>query len=164
MKLTIEHLAPYLPYGLKVIVEYYGIETMIGLNKGCIITDVDDCDFIGIKPILRNLSDLTKKIEVNGEKFVPINHLLDIHSKCNWSASDYLVISNGVGEWWTSIKGGYSIFGYNEKNGFYQVTQNGVFNIVKNQIKLYQKLFSWHFDVFNLIENGLAIDINTIKI
>lgn len=26
-----------------------------------------------------------------------------------------------------------------------------------------QKLFEWDFDVFNLIENGLAIDINTLK-
>ena len=28
----------------------------------------------------------------------------------------------------------------------------------------FQKLFKWHFDVFGLIDAGLAIDINTIKI
>lgn len=28
----------------------------------------------------------------------------------------------------------------------------------------YQFLFEWHFDVFGLIEKGLAIDINTIEI
>ena len=27
----------------------------------------------------------------------------------------------------------------------------------------FEKLVSWHFDVFGLIEKGLAIDINTIK-
>jgi len=27
----------------------------------------------------------------------------------------------------------------------------------------YQFLFAWHFDVFGLIEKGLAIDINTLK-
>ena len=26
-----------------------------------------------------------------------------------------------------------------------------------------QKLFEWHFDVFSLIESGLAIDINTLN-
>jgi hypothetical protein len=26
-----------------------------------------------------------------------------------------------------------------------------------------EKLIEWHFDIFNLIPNGLAIDINTIK-
>ena len=25
-----------------------------------------------------------------------------------------------------------------------------------------EKLFKWHFDVFNLLEKGLAIDINTL--
>ena len=31
----------------------------------------------GIKPVLRDLSDLTKEIEHNGEKFVPIHRLLE---------------------------------------------------------------------------------------
>lgn len=29
--------------------------------------------------------------------------------------------------------------------------------------KIVQKLFEWHFDVFGLIEKGLAIDINTLN-
>lgn len=27
-----------------------------------------------------------------------------------------------------------------------------------------QKLFEWHFDVFGLIESGLAIDVNTLEV
>ena len=27
----------------------------------------------------------------------------------------------------------------------------------------YEKLFEWHFDIFGLIEKGLAIDINTLS-
>ena len=27
----------------------------------------------------------------------------------------------------------------------------------------WQKLFEWHFDVFGLIDAGLAIDINTLE-
>jgi len=33
-------------------------------------------------------------------------------------------------------------------------------NIYQHQ---FEKLISWHFDVFGLIEKGLAIDINTLK-
>ncbi len=38
-------------------------------------------------------------------------------------------------------------------------------NIVSQKISfsLSQKLFEWHYDVFGLIEAGLAIDINTLK-
>jgi hypothetical protein len=31
------------------------------------------------------------------------------------------------------------------------------------QVSQYQRLLEWHFDVFNLIENGLAIDVNTLE-
>jgi len=79
MKLELKHLAGYLPYGLKGISteENLGIETVKGLNyygkhnTVNVVTDVDDIDLILFKPILRPLSDLTKEIEVNGEKFVP---------------------------------------------------------------------------------------------
>ena len=29
---------------------------------------------------------------------------------------------------------------------------------------LFQKLLEWHFDIFNLIDKGLAIDINTLSV
>ena len=34
---------------------------------------------------------------------------------------------------------------------------------LNNQYKLHELLFEWHFDVFNLIEKGLALDISTLK-
>lgn len=67
MKLTIEHLAPYLPYELKILNGWGDIKTLK-------YTHLDDegNGFIGhVKPILRPLSDLTKEIEHNGEKFTP---------------------------------------------------------------------------------------------
>lgn len=40
----------------------------------------------------------------------------------------------------------------------------GLLTIDKDMsLKDYFKLLKWHFDVFGLIENGLAIDINTLK-
>ncbi|KAF5065910.1 hypothetical protein DSECCO2_269010 [anaerobic digester metagenome] len=29
---------------------------------------------------------------------------------------------------------------------------------------LFQKLLEWHFDIFNLIDKGLAVDINTLSV
>lgn len=78
MKLELRHLAPYLPYGLSLwhsynkksypLVVHNGTVSMRGgFNINEVINDNDE-----IKPILRPLSDLTKEVEVNGKKFVPI--------------------------------------------------------------------------------------------
>lgn len=85
------------------------------------------------KLILHNLSDLTKEIEVNGEKFVPIDYLVDKMK---------LTI------------GGLSKFGITQR------ILNEPFTI---DYWAFERLISWHFDVFGLIEKNLAIDINTLK-
>jgi hypothetical protein len=53
-----------------------------------------------------------------------------------------------------------SEFDKNSRNGFnfYYLQETPLeypFNII-------QKLLEWHFDIYGLIENGLAIDINTL--
>lgn len=166
-KVELKHLAPYLPYGLKYhlpldserfesimenepfylalpfmdetektkhFVEYEKMylcqknpQIMWDDNKlflGQMISSLgfeeDDVYLDEVKPILRPLSDLTKEIELNGEKFVPIQETdIDIPF-----TSDLLFL----------------------------VTYGDV-----------QKLLEWHFDVFGLIENNLAIDINKSK-
>jgi hypothetical protein len=80
---------------------------------------------------LLNLSDLTKEIEHNGEKFVPIEFLsqypsLKLEDECKSIMSD--------NRWLNHCS--YFLVSY---------------------------LFEWHFDVFGLIEDGLAIDLNTIN-
>lgn len=140
MKLELQHLAPYLPY--KLMLSYFDISeykrkaylTGITLNeiettyirkiRGCsgdLISWSGNNDVIAlqIKPILHPLSDLTKEIEVNKKRFVPI-----------------IEIGN-------SIDGGP---GYTHSS-----------------LTALNKLFEWHFDVFGLIETGLAININTIE-
>lgn len=70
MKLKLYHLAGYLPYELKYKDIPDGFEGIRELN----LFSIDWC-LVNGKPILRPLSDLTKEIEVNGEKFVPKNWL-----------------------------------------------------------------------------------------
>jgi hypothetical protein len=176
--LTLEQLAPYLPYGLKCQYEgilngreiskqrkeyhkenepfanwehYTPIEQIKGLKIAPLKTIrvykkywVATCSVynhgqkvfyngFGIKPILRNLSDLTKEIEHKGERLCVMSILfpmLETHSVLldviPDKAEDILIplISN-----------------------------NNMLNV----------LLKYHFDVFGLIEKGLAIDINQIK-
>jgi len=114
----------------------------------------DDVFLEEVKPILRPLSDLTKEIEVNGEKFVPIERLLDIETKHNWSNSDYLQSESGQNEWWVKLKGDKPsyIFGYNSIMGFYLINQFSEKQFIRNQIELFEKLYEWHFDIHGLIE------------
>ena len=81
-----------------------------------------------IKLILRPLSDLTKEIEVNGERFVPIDWL-EKNIPPSKKHSNTVTFTNGYIEMCYYVE--------------------------------YQKLFEWHFDVFGLIPQGLAIDYNT---
>lgn len=85
--ITLQELSGYLPYGLKTVNEdEFGTEidiiTGIGLNDECIMFEKSPDFYLSweenntiFKPILRPISDLTKEIEVNGEKFVPIEKL-----------------------------------------------------------------------------------------
>jgi hypothetical protein len=136
MELELKHLAPYLPYGLKMINtkpgrQAYNIITKTTLKK-IEIMDFENCYFLWFlnrKPILRPLSDLTKEIEINGEKFVPINQFY--REERNLLEKE-LSVTNG----------------------------NLICEFLSYKIMI--KLFEWHFDVFGLIPTGLAIDINTI--
>lgn len=68
-KLTLEHLAPYLPYKLNLLYSDGSIRELLYLDISGIIPV--------FKPILRHFSDLSIEINVNGERFVPKHLLID---------------------------------------------------------------------------------------
>jgi hypothetical protein len=149
MKLELKHLADYLPYRLKLLDEKAEINdnifTLESITIHETVSDNDgNCDilFTEIKPILRPLSDLTKEIEVNGEKFVLLSSLEETFRP---STRDL------------------SIFLFNGKICIDIETENYSQTIdLFDGFLIIQKLLEWHFDIYGLIENGLAIDINTI--
>ena len=164
--LELKHLAPYLPYRLKCkykdkILELDGCSnhgkskiSLLTINEGnrtaFMLAEVNEC-----KPILRPLSDLTKEIEVNGTKFVPAFVFLKNDYK-QWEfkkieVADYFKELKSVGA--VGIRKGIS----NSVNYRIDLAMKG-----KHQLEFFQKLFEWHFDCFDLIKNGLAIDINTL--
>lgn len=151
MKLELKHLVGYLPYELKGISkeEYLGIETIKGFSTYGrqsainIITTIDDIDMELFKPILRPLSDLVKEIEVNGDKFVPIEYF-EIGDDNNYS------IDFGNGNT-NLIKDLESISKH-----------KSTFDIQFLPKIISDKLIEWHFDIYGLIEAGLAISIHDI--
>lgn len=155
-KLELKQLAPYLPYGLKCVIcfpyedvetaiQYNQLANLIGANSyaGLFDNQFDDQCMDGFKPILRPLSDLTKEIEVDGKKFIPIERMIIQFS------SEYKYCDNGMIKTFQSLDDTILLF---INNKIAPECHYGIARV----------LFKWHFDVFGLIEKGLAIDINTI--
>ena len=135
MNFELKHLAPYLPYDLKGIflnsiitlsVNYFSKGTERGYDISAFLSN-------NIKPILFPLSSLTKEITINGETFVPIDF---INKNIRKVVDIYLV----VGEINIDI----------ETDNYSQII-----NLIDGY-EIMQKLIEWKFDVFRLIELGLA--------
>lgn len=143
-KLTIKEIAPYLPYGIKVFDqwdesdngEFLDVHGFDGEHQEWLIYDNMDgshaviCKSL-VKMLLRPLSYLTKEIEHNGIKFIPINELKHFYG------FDYM---------WS-----------------YVCCKQGDFNPGAVCLASINKLLEWHFDIFGLIDKGLAVDINNLN-
>lgn len=141
-KLELKHIAPYLPYGLKYQGYYGGVSTMRDIKH---IRDyneetdeytpniqVDGYTIEFIKPLLRPLSDLCKEIDDE----VPADILFP---KEFYSLIDFYEEHNRENQIQSFIKDGLN---WCEPYSFWEY------------------LFSKHFDVFGLIDKGLAIDLS----
>ena len=148
MKLELKHLAPYLPYGLNWFCldidsrEFECLPTikLLDLVDGTFeiggmdvnINELPNPNGLTIKPILRPLSDLLIKGELNPE----FNTITSVHFNPDYNDDLVKTVEDFIN--------------------------------YDNQLKLYfpfefwQLLFKHHFDVFGLIEKGLAIDINKL--
>lgn len=147
-QLTLEHLTPYLPYGLLIArkcpinKEYersFEMVYQVGNTQSGVygLSDVLKGKTLhgsSITPILRPLSDLTEEIRVKGfnntEWFNPIEW---IENNCSLGHEDLIKQILEDDRW-------------------------------INQLPKYihDYLIKMNFDVFGLIEKGLAIDINTL--
>lgn len=183
--IELKHLAPYLPYEIemcrrikrwhkteiKEIDVTYGrgkIQSYIGSNTPYLRWAADEGssetfieDFTSVSDyflILRPLSDLTKEIDVNGERFIPIIRMV---AECHYWMDYY---NKGLGKFGEDISSRnnnkiYNV-GYDDMRIYWKVNLTYIQSI---RLDYFQKLTEWHFDVFHLIPEGLAIDINTLE-
>ena len=151
-KLEIKHLSPYAPFELKwhLLGIGSGVETitnMIGLNfkENNILFDAsylplnNHLNHGGVvsKPILRPLSDLFVLLNENHAHYTIIEQLSDLSdSSLELDFIEYLELLELLSD-------------INEAD------------FTKCPWSIMCQLFELHFDVFGLIEEGLAIDINT---
>ena len=146
MKLELKHLAPYLPYNLMFVGKntehtIWKLEGLRSIEQRSIELSSKEYDLVHatldkVQPILRPLTDLTKEIEVNGERFVPIDKIEKTTSIHLHYESDTLIWVNDP-------------------------TNEG--NWLQDHFKMMQMLLYWHFDIYNLIQHGLAVDYNTLN-
>ena len=160
-KLTIEHLAPYFPYGLNWFcldqdsreIENLPLVKIDLANEvleiGGMDIDFDEIPYsngLTIQPILRPLSDL------HGFK----ENVLSEHD-INIILEDKFGLEYGV---FSHYKGEINIELDGDPLLRHDENKTIAFTAVLEANKL---LLKNHFDVFGLIPLGLAIDINTIK-
>jgi hypothetical protein len=139
MKLEIKHLAPYLPYDLSF---YY--ESLDGKKQHSWVLSNDKIDFalqMQNKPILRHLSDLDKELFIDRDYGVIPRKRIDLLFR-NVNIEKYSK---------RDIELNIDTDDYSQHIDLY------------NGFLIMQILFEYHFDVFGLIDAGLAIDINTLK-
>jgi len=128
--LTLELLAPYLPYKLKVrvfdekevVMIASGSSSSNWVGIGAVIKWSENC-----KPLFHPLSRLTEEMNLGGKSIFPIN---------NWQ---YTTISIEIDDVLMGLALGDKDFSYRDLP-YYVVVQ----------------LIAWHFDVFGLIDKGLA--------
>ncbi|HET8735910.1 MAG TPA: hypothetical protein VFM69_04885 [Pricia sp.] len=152
--LKIEHLAPYLPHKLKFYWEEAGGYELYSLSEDGIVLfepisesylefDSHELDGlkIAVKPILRPLSDLTLSLYFELSNKEPKNDFGICCGKYNGlhDKRDYIHHQ-----------------GYTSRKYF---LDNGIGSMPYRTVKFF---FEHHFDVFGLIDNNLAIDINQI--
>lgn len=139
-KLELKHIAPYLPYDIKIFDEnrramnmnYAIMNTHGGTNYEAAYNVIN----YNMKIILRPLSDLTKTL-FQFEYGEPTTLEDWINGNCDL----------GTDRWILQDK----------------AKEQRQERIMDLPYFVAEYLFQYHFDVFGLIEKGLAIDINTIE-
>lgn len=171
MKLEFKHLASYLPFKLKykfasdnvyydligLDFDYLGLTHLRNGEKGYSSIELS-------KPILFPLSSLTKEITIDGEKFIPIEVIMK-----SIGINGEITIDDEPCFGWDESYGddaqGYAVCFNTEKLFFgvcyWEDIYEGIFTDkmlyeLPFEYKQFQKLLEWKFDVFGLIEAGLA--------
>ncbi len=113
------------------------------------------------------MRDLLKTLIINGKPFSPLIQLLLVYVDIK---SEPLIYKSSIHETNTGFYCDFTIDDYPCKfvlDAYLGIslthTLTGSHVQTGNCYEVWQKLLEMHFDIFGLIEKGLAIDINTLK-
>ena len=151
MELQIKHLTPYLGHDLKFLDLYNKeITTLTSINKK--IMSLGDCkQVVELNGYMYDLEDLH-------EQYLPIfRPILDFNKTIEHDGYVlellYELENDKNIEWFDEDQAWSYLLKYEHKIESTDFIPYGIM----------EKLFEYHFDVFGLIEKGLAVDINTIN-
>lgn len=161
-KLELKDLCGYLPYGLKVQGQTHKDIFELGGMDGDVVLLVGNgrVDLFDIKPLLIPLLALTEQME---DGSVPIVELAKkCYSKLNWDVT----IEDAKCYIGSKFNPKQYIFWYSiYENSFYCIsTCRSEPKAAPYQLQLFEYLFAHHFDIYDLIGQGLAIDKRTIEL
>lgn len=158
-KLELKHLCGYLPYGLNFIIESGLIfklrATHIFNNHTGIYKGLEK----QAKLLLLPLSALTEPLE---DGTVPIVELAKI-AGLNFIKIDSIQITNGWIQILSQPKDSFYRFVYDSKTMGFRYYIDGNLYHLSNQLQLFEYLYLKHFDIYGLIDAGLAIDKRTVN-
>lgn len=182
-KLELKDIAAYFPYDVMCKLPNGDVRFIVGSIENAIVLKLNKgkqySPIHHVRPFLRPMSDIVKEIEVNGKKFIPLLALLKIisttehehkivdiafktYNMCGIISHAFVDYANETSNLGTLI---YR-FSYDlefRRFGHFDKTRNIPLG-VPFQVDLFDKLNEWHFDYRGLIEQGLAIDINTLSV
>ena len=167
--IPLKEIVGFLPYGLQIyrLAEANNPQT-VKLTTGVLMLWEDNY-YDEFKPIVRPLSDLTKEITHNGENFVPIVKIAEMLGYDNLIKFDedsgYEFIEYGYIERYEDDQQPY-VFGYWKDGlfGFWYDEQDDTCPINHfTNLSAINLLHELHFDIYDWIKDGKAIDINTLK-
>jgi hypothetical protein len=136
MNLEIKHVAPYLPYDLEVLVENYNF-----LKWKRKVKIEDYVNYFDKRYINSNLKSI---------KLI-LRPLSDLNKE--------VVINGEKHQMWLLINGQKAL-----DNGKIENMNGYQYDILELNYNKIQTILKFHFDIFNLIGQGLAIDINTLSV
>ncbi|MGK6342813.1 hypothetical protein ACMGDK_11275 [Chryseobacterium sp. DT-3] len=144
--------AAYLPYDLKVCTSY-NLGTSWNKPKKLLGADIDRFRTnVKYKPILYDLSHLTKEIEHEGKKIIPI---VELYKKAN-SKANYGALTSGVERTDKGQSYNFHVFEDGKHVFKFSTYTNGYGTffldnlMIINAYSLYQELLKLHFNFFNI--------------
>ena len=131
-KLELKHLAPYLPYGLKS-------------------ADVCVAQYGLTKPLISDIVpiNVTKFIDNSTNAKPILRPLSDLNKE--------IIINGENHQMWLLINGQKAL-----ENGEIENMNGYKYSILELSYSKIQALLKFHIDIFGLIPQGLAVDINTL--
>ena len=165
-KIELKDVVGYLPYGLYCLncddmIEEIDLYNVNNLIRGLDLQDETEYNELAAsqqyKPVLRPLDDLYRTITHNGKKIIPIVELAKLSLPgYEWTLEDTMFAIANIG-------GNNARFKYSENSKSFFVYYNSI-EVSNNQYKLFDFLHELKIDYRGLIDEGLAVDANTLEI